>query len=127
MKGNSKERGYVACLYASRLTLHLHVHAHLFKCWKTRLGGNCFNCKQVSNVYCIIINSEVVKYTFNFTKTDFYTIMALWLLSCKQQLDNRIPCSISSNLIYDYMVWCESYSSLEAVERSPYKFGSEGF
>ena len=56
--------------------------------------------------------------------------MDLWLLLCKQQLHNRIPCSIVSNLIYSFiglygMVYV-SYSSLEAVDWSLYKFGGEG-
>ena len=41
--------------------------------------------------------------------------MALWLLLCKQQLDNRSPCSIASKLIW--IIWYGvSYSSLEAVD-----------
>ena len=39
------------------VTSCLCMHAHLLKCWKTRLGDHHFNCKQVSDVYCVIINS----------------------------------------------------------------------
>ena len=47
--------------------------------------------------------------------------MDLWLLLCKQQLHNLIPCSIASKLIdrfigLQYMVWCVSYSRLETVD-----------
>ena len=52
--------------------------------------------------------------------------MDLWLPLCKQQLDNRIPCSVASNFKYSFIGWFVSYSSLEAVDWSLYKFGGEG-
>jgi len=42
-----------------------------------------------------------------------YTIMALWLPLCKQQLDNQILHAIGSNLIYSFIIWFVRYSSLE--------------
>ena len=55
--------------------------------------------------------------------------MDLWLLLCKQQLHNRITCSITSNLIYSFIgvygIVCK-LRSLETVDWRLYKFGGEG-
>ena len=54
MKRNSKEKDYIGWsgvlllfLCFETVTSCLYVHAHLLKCWKTRLGDHRFNCKQV--------------------------------------------------------------------------------
>ena len=61
MKKNSKERDYIGW---SGVLLFLNSDlvsvctCTLAQIPKARLGDTCFNCKQVSNVYCIIINSD---------------------------------------------------------------------
>ena len=48
--------GVLLFVHCETVTSCLYAHVHLLKCQKTILGDNCFNHKQVSDVYCIIIN-----------------------------------------------------------------------
>ena len=73
---------------------------------KTRLGDHHFNHKQVSDVYCVIRNSDSLQSCEISRLVSLRPIfalesciMALWFLLCKQQLNNRIPYSIASKLI----------------------------
>ena len=42
---------------------------------KTRLGDNHFNCKQISDVYCIILNSASLQSCEVSCLADFCTLM----------------------------------------------------
>jgi len=88
---------------ATLVHLDLMCIINLLKCLKTRLIDSFFNFQQVSSVYCVVINST--RPVSSKIICVFHTawFLALWLLLCKQQLDNQIPCTTASILIYSFI------------------------